>query len=560
MTEDPDYDEDPEHGELGSLFANPDPRWKHSFTFVSMVVTQCDRAEATELGKGAKVVFVFSYGSITIESTMVIPLPPPLDALQRRLLLYVGMNVLTWYWMGYATHSITVLPGAAWPPLSHEEIEYFEGLYNNVLAEFMFVNQLCGKIRILNGQADGISEENKDTLAAKARTTRGATTAASSSSPSDTVLIPLGGGKDSLVVWEMAFLENRPVAFLYVADGPYEFEGNSRLAALMRECAATAAAGRTGSSVVWVARHSFRSSTFEHTKHSHTPVGHPWASLCYFDGLLLAELTGVKECWLGFESSADEGNGMVDKNGIAVNHQYDKSAPFMSLTTAFVARTYANFARDELDVPPVVKSPLSTVSELLIARRFALSPSLRRVHGVFLSCNEPRHNKSGVKVEDAQWEWHWCQRCEKCCFVFLLLCAWLPPVEVCAILGSDLFGDAAHHAVPETHSVQDVQAEARRSNAERLRQMFLSLVGSPGTVKPFECVGTTAESQCAALLALRRWPVGEQPEVLLEMAAVARTCSEEPAESSLRLELETEHWLQGASAEELGLLQQFRVI
>jgi hypothetical protein len=42
----------------------------------------------------------------------------------------------------------------------------------------------------------------------------------------------------------------------------------------------------------------------------------------------MCNIYGAKEVWLGFERSADEGNG-VYWQGHEVNHQYDKSSIFL---------------------------------------------------------------------------------------------------------------------------------------------------------------------------------------------------------------------------------------
>jgi hypothetical protein len=58
-------------------------------------------------------------------------------------------------------------------------------------------------------------------------------------------------------------------------------------------------------------RQEFRSAEFEKRALSYLyPCGHPWAALVFFESLLVCALTGVSEVWLGFERSADEGNGV----------------------------------------------------------------------------------------------------------------------------------------------------------------------------------------------------------------------------------------------------------
>lgn len=56
----------------------------------------------------------------------------------------------------------------------------------------------------------------------------------------------------------------------------------------------------------------------------------------------MAWLTGVSRVSLGFERSADEGNGVFVRGGrLEVNHQYDKSSAFLRAAQRYVARSLA---------------------------------------------------------------------------------------------------------------------------------------------------------------------------------------------------------------------------
>jgi hypothetical protein len=98
-----------------------------------------------------------------------------------------------------------------------------------------------------------------------------------------------------------------------------------------------------------------------------------------------------------------------------------------------------------------------------VAKIFCTSTRLKAFHSKFISCNEV------VNVTE------WCCKCEKCAFVCLILSAFLPPSEVRAVFhGRDLLSDV------------------------NMTKTFLSLVGGVGDgEKPFECVGTSSETQAA---------------------------------------------------------------
>lgn len=489
-------------GELATLFACEDTRSK-AFTFVSMTLSDCDCLEPHLFtNRATKVTFHFTYDSTSIFSYLIIPFENSFSTVQYRLLLYIGMNVLTWYWMGYATYTINITAA----PLNALEIEYFEDLYNNVLQEYMFVNKLRGKIKIVSTFA----RDTETQLSALPENIN-------RSSNLSTILVPLGGGKDSLTVWERAVVSGNRVKFLYVSDGLYEYEGNSRLSSIVEICTKSAEnletpEGMDASKNIAIFRHDFHSRTFESTAHSMRPCGHPWASLCIFDALLAASLLDIPTIWMGFESSADQGNGM-SFNDISVNHQFDKSAYFMNATKDFISHLYAP------STEPVLHSPLSKTSELLISRQFALSPLCIPLHKYFMSCNSPLPPRR-LEGED---QWNWCNKCEKCIFIFLLLSSWIPPSAVTEIFGGINLFDAAHGE----------DAEART-----LMNMFHSLIGSPNTVKPFECVGTSDEGRAAVELSVEQYLMqanGEIPPALKELyeSVLANEHSSETAEDEV---------------------------
>ena len=115
--------------------------------------------------------------------------------------------------------------------------------------------------------------------------------------------------------------------------------------------------------------------------------------------------------------------------------------------------------------------------EVQIAHMFCQPTVTARYLHLFLSCNGPIEMKS-----------RWCAKCSKCCFVQLLLAAWLQPSQVCSVFGDDLFEDTA------------------------LLPVYRALLGLPdpadtsgrSAIKPLECVGTVEEARQSLLLAVDR--------------------------------------------------------
>jgi len=182
----------------------------------------------------------------------------------------------------------------------------------------------------------------------------------------------------------------------------------------------------------------------------HVPVTAINSAILLCAGLLY----GYRYIVFANESSASEAT-LEDGQGREVNHQYSKSLAFEKAFAAVVAH----------HVTPGIEyfSLLRPFSELAIAGRFAKMTGL---HGVFSSCNRNFH-QDGSHIAR-----RWCLECPKCRFAALALAPFLSPRELVAIQGADLLDDAS-------------QLDGFRS---------LCGLGAP---KPFECVGSVAESRAA---------------------------------------------------------------
>ena len=359
-----------------------------------------------------------------------------------RMILSIGLCILPWYWMGFACKSIVLEEDATRGLMNDDMLQFWDTLYNNVLLEFMYMHKLSWKISI---RVIGLNEKdiktNEDNWII-------------SNDDDNRTLIALGGGKDSLVALHLAENDGREPVLMYSADGLLEFEASWRLQKIVE----------VSEKDHHVMRHEIQSAIFEKNARSFCyPCGHPWAALVIFDSLLLCSLQKINHVSLGFERSADEGNG-VYVNEVEVNHQYDKSSIFLELAREYINR--------HINPKLSVYSLLSNMWELEISRIFCESPSLQKYHNLFISCNEP--------VDEAEW----CLKCEKCCFIFLLISAWLTPPQVVSIFGTNLFEN------------------------EKLLNVFLSLVGvntAQYAHKPFDCVGTANEAKNSVYLCSMRY-------------------------------------------------------
>ena len=151
-------------------------------------------------------------------------------------------------------------------------------------------------------------------------------------------------------------------------------------------------------------------------------------------------------------------------DGHAVNHQWSKGEEF--------ERGFGELVRATLWAPASPCSPTSGPrSELWVAQRFA---RLTGYHRAFRSCNRAFHQDPAQRLD------HWCGRCDKCCFVDLVLAPFMDRADLDAVFGG------------------------RRAPREPRQRGSASAPcsGWAPTAKPFECVGDVDECRAA----LRCWP------------------------------------------------------
>ncbi|MCB0346773.1 MAG: hypothetical protein KDD66_16775 [Bdellovibrionales bacterium] len=259
---------------------------------------------------------------------------------------------------------------------------WWQQLFYNGTSEFRFVNGIT------------VSAEEFVTIAA-----------AAPAKPNDRAqlsghLIPVGGGKDSVVTLELLKEEK--------ADSTV-FIFNPRDASLL------------------TAEHAgFPSSSHVHVKHPIDPKllelnelgylnGHtPFSALLAFAAAISARCTGRKNIILSNESSANEGN----LSGSDVNHQWSKTFEFEQLAAEYL----------RLHCHPQLNyfSLLRPLNELQIAQRFADCP---HQFTAFRSCNAGSKNNS------------WCGKCPKCLFVYISLAPFLSSEELSSIFGRNLLED-----------------------------------------------------------------------------------------------------------------------
>ncbi|WP_347252692.1 UDP-N-acetyl-alpha-D-muramoyl-L-alanyl-L-glutamate epimerase [Dokdonella sp.] len=304
-------------------------------------------------------------------------------------------------------------------------------------------------------------------------------------------LVPIGGGKDSLVSIELLKAAGEPATTVWVGNSP-----------LIEACAA-----RTGLPTLNIAR-SISPVLFDYNRlgawNGHIPVTAINSAILVVAALLF----GFDA--IAFSNERSASSATLEAGGREVNHQWSKGWRFED---GFRALLHAQVARD-LDYC----SLLRPWSELAVAARFARET---RYDDVFSSCNR-NFRILGPKPAD-----RWCGQCPKCHFVFLALAPFMPKPRLLAIFGRNLLDD------------------------EALAPGFDALVEYRDH-KPFECVGEGQESRAAfgALARLAEW----REDVLVERYAreIAPQLAEAPTLDAL-LEAQGPHHVPSALRAVLGL-------
>jgi UDP-N-acetyl-alpha-D-muramoyl-L-alanyl-L-glutamate epimerase len=266
-------------------------------------------------------------------------------------------------------------------------------------------------------------------------------------------LVPFGGGIDSIVTVEHVKQRADDVA-LFIMSRPGDLFD-----------AIEAPAAVTGLPIVRAGREIdaqlFRSRDLGFLN-GHVPVTGILSAIA----VMAAVLDGRDAVIMSNEWAASIPTMEVD--GRPVNHQYSKSAAFEAAFRAVLAAS--------LGAPLSYFSALRPFTELWVALRFA---GLAQYHGTFRSCNRAFHLDRALRLD------HWCGRCDKCCFIDLILAPFVPAAELDAIFdGREPLRD------PDP--------------ADSLTGKFRALLGTLPDSKPWECVGEVGECRAAVLLAAQR--------------------------------------------------------
>lgn len=355
----------------------------------------------------------------------------------NHLVFHIGMIELISYWKCVCSPNVIIKCGK----INDEQIKWFKKLYFYGLGELFFTNNIKTNINefmniICEGEKDYSNVEvNNNNFSFK------------------NYIIPIGGGKDSVVTLELLKSKENKLA-LIINPKPVTLK-----------CAELAEI--EADKIIEVKRVIDKELLDLNSKgyiNGHTP----FSSVLAFISYLVAFLTGREYIALSNESSANESN--VD--GEKINHQYSKSYEF--------EKDFEEYSNKYLKLPIKYFSFLRPLNELQIAMIFS---RYEKYHKVFKSCNV------GSKGE----VWKWCCECPKCLFAYIMLSTFLYKEKIVNIFGKDMFED------------------------KNMEETFIDLIGK-GKNKPFECVGTYEEVNCAISKTIKNIEEkGEKLPYLLEL-------------------------------------------
>ncbi len=253
-----------------------------------------------------------------------------------------------------------------------------------------------------------------------------------------TNVVPIGGGKDSLVSLEI--LRKSKQAFR-----PLAINAGQPILDVISSAGC--------SDAILITRKidpALFSLNEKGAYNGHVPI----TGILSFIMALAAVLYSYDTVVMSNEQSANEGN--MTRNGLLINHQYSKSLEFELDFNRFITNHVISGFR--------YFSLLRPLSESGIAACFAREP---QYFSTFKSCNRNFHISEGMR------KYGWCCDCPKCRFVYLALAPFIGKVELIKIFGKDMLNDEAQE------------------------DGFRELLGLKGH-KPFECVGEIGE--CRLLL------------------------------------------------------------
>jgi len=349
----------------------------------------------------------------------------------NNLVFHLGLIELFSYWKATCSPQIEIRAGQ----LNREQILWWKNLIINGMGQFFYEN----KINFLKSNFLKLNVTRKVLV-----------TLPKGGLLKNKILVPVGGGKDSIVTLEI--LKNSPSTSWRKRSGKIKcFSLNPTKPAkeIMK-------IGECQKPIIIIRK--IDKKLLELNQKGYLNGHTPFSAYLAFLSVLVATIFGYQDIAFSNERSSNEGN--VNYLERVINHQYSKSFDF--------EKKFRKYSKKHLTPNVEYFSFLRPLYEIQIARLFSRYPKYFRK---FLSCNVAFQTDSGRKKPIKKW----CGRCPKCLFIFASLYPFVESKELIKIFGKNLFSD------------------------KDLLPIMLQLIGEKD-FKPFECVGTEKESRVAFYL------------------------------------------------------------
>ena len=340
-----------------------------------------------------------------------------------------GMSEISSFYKAFCADNIIIKCGF----LNNEQIKFWENLYTKGLGEFFYKNNIDFR-NLIKISTDSIKFKQRDIL-----------DKVSSSIDSDIhnkkVLLPIGGGKDSIVSAEILKEKNIDFSWFMIEtiENAIKVIDTSHVKSLY-----------TISRNVETNFKLIKELSQQGFPDGHVPISAVYA----FSAVIIAKLHDFDYIAISQERSSNI--GQTTYLGMEINHQYSKTFEMESNIHEYILKYIS---------PNIYHfSILRHLYEIQIASEFVKHPEY---FYSFISCNKGL--KTGI----------WCGICDKCVFTWSLLSAFLDIEILEKIWHKNLFED------------------------KNLLTKFINLVGD-GEMKAFDCVGTFEESKLALYLAKER--------------------------------------------------------
>jgi len=298
-----------------------------------------------------------------------------------QLVFHLGMVELISYWKATCSPQVIVRPFQ----LNKAQILWWKKLYFEGLGEFFYLNTIetnLSDFMELKSESENVIRLFNTNM------------------HDDHIMIPVGGGKDSIVSIEVLKKFHNSIIPMVVNSRGASKDTIINAGFQLEESILT--------------KRSIDPQLIELNKQGYLNGHTPFSAMLAFLTLLTSRLMGIKYIALSNESSANEST----VEGTNINHQYSKSYEFESDFREY----YQKYLTNSSDY----FSFLRPLSEIQIACLFS---KFKHHHASFRSCN------AGSK------ENIWCGKCSKCLFTYVLLSPFISPAKLESIFGKNLLND-----------------------------------------------------------------------------------------------------------------------